>query len=335
MLRWLLLLASAARRREPLQVGSKRFTESYILGEIISPQPPAAGAQHRQPAWATPASCSSALKTGSIDLYPEYTGTIAQRDPQARRQCRRSRAEPRARAAGPGRRGAARLQQQLCAGDARRRARALGIAHPVGSGEASRRCKLGLSQEFIGRADGWPGLKARLRAAVRRARADSTTASPTRRSPRGQIDVIDIYTTDAKIDALRPARARRRSQLLPALRRGAAVPRSMCRSASRGLGGAAEARRAHRRDDDDPHERRAPSCEGARASREAARRCWRAAAIAGTPRPRRQRRFLEQAVRPRLLAPHAASTWCWCSSRSRRASLSACRSASLAAKVQR
>ena len=45
--------------------------------------------------------------------------------------------------------------------------------------------KLGLSHEFIGRADGWPGLAAALRPAAD-SRPASTTASPTRRSPAGR-----------------------------------------------------------------------------------------------------------------------------------------------------
>ena len=63
----------------PLNVGSKRFTESYILAEIIKQAAEATGAaevSHRQGLGNT-AILLSALKTGSIDIYPEYTGTIA------------------------------------------------------------------------------------------------------------------------------------------------------------------------------------------------------------------------------------------------------------------
>jgi len=59
--------------------------------------------------------------------------------------------------------------------------------------------KLGLSQEFIGRADGWPGLKAAYRlpfatpAGLDHGLAYEALAA-------GRIDVMDIYTTDAKIE---------------------------------------------------------------------------------------------------------------------------------------
>ncbi|HUK05752.1 MAG TPA: glycine betaine ABC transporter substrate-binding protein, partial [Burkholderiales bacterium] len=57
---------------ETLKVGSKRFTESYILGEIIVRT--AGGGEHRQGLGNT-GIVFNALKSGAIDLYPEYTGT--------------------------------------------------------------------------------------------------------------------------------------------------------------------------------------------------------------------------------------------------------------------
>src|SRR4051794_31527018 len=63
---------------EPLRVGSKRFTESYILGEVVAQAARSAGApaEHRQGLGNT-AILVEALRTGSIDVYPEYSGTIA------------------------------------------------------------------------------------------------------------------------------------------------------------------------------------------------------------------------------------------------------------------
>jgi osmoprotectant transport system permease protein len=62
-----------------LRVGSKRFTESYILAELL--------AQTAAPHTASPpvvrqglgntAIVYEALRSGQIDLYAEYTGTIA------------------------------------------------------------------------------------------------------------------------------------------------------------------------------------------------------------------------------------------------------------------
>src|SRR5688572_31676535 len=62
-----------------LDIGSKRFTESYILAEVLAqtaaphlPAPPGL----RQGLGNT-AIVYEALRSGSIDLYAEYTGTVA------------------------------------------------------------------------------------------------------------------------------------------------------------------------------------------------------------------------------------------------------------------
>src|SRR6266536_5155488 len=75
-----LAVNAVAIAAEPtLNVGSKRFTESYILGEIIKQTAQAAGeatVTHSQGLGNT-AIVLNALTTGNIDVYPEYTGTIA------------------------------------------------------------------------------------------------------------------------------------------------------------------------------------------------------------------------------------------------------------------
>jgi osmoprotectant transport system permease protein len=75
LLALLLAVAGAAQGDEVLRVGSKRFTESYILSEIIAQSVPGR-AEHR-PGLGNTGIVYAELKAGSIDLYPEYTGTIA------------------------------------------------------------------------------------------------------------------------------------------------------------------------------------------------------------------------------------------------------------------
>src|SRR5213593_1701660 len=63
----------------PVVIGSKKFTESYVLGEIAKRTLTDAGipAEHRQGMGGT-IILWQALRGGQIDAYPEYTGTIAQ-----------------------------------------------------------------------------------------------------------------------------------------------------------------------------------------------------------------------------------------------------------------
>ena len=185
----------------PLRIGSKRFTESYILAELL--------AQQAAPHTATPPQVRSglgntaivyeALRAGQIDLYPEYAGTISQEilkntAPMTLEQ----------------------MQQALAP-------LGLGVAVPLGFNDgyalalradhatalgitrlsdlaAHPELKLGLSNEFIGRADGWRGLAQRYGLKQTPAGLDHGLAYDAIGSK--QVDAIDIYTTDAKIDAL-------------------------------------------------------------------------------------------------------------------------------------
>src|SRR6266850_7362941 len=69
----LFLVAAACAHAETIKVGSKRFTESYILGELLARS---AGGEHK-PGLGNTAILFEALKNGAVDVYPEYTGTIA------------------------------------------------------------------------------------------------------------------------------------------------------------------------------------------------------------------------------------------------------------------
>jgi hypothetical protein len=69
--------ASGWAGAKELVVGSKRFTESYILGEILTQTLVASGAPAvHKPGLGNTGILEQALASGAVDLYPEYTGTI-------------------------------------------------------------------------------------------------------------------------------------------------------------------------------------------------------------------------------------------------------------------
>lgn len=196
----LLLVASAACGAEGLKVGSKRFTESYILGEIVAQTaaPHVAAAEHRQGLGNT-AVVFEALKAGAIDLYPEYTGTI---DAEILKHPRPTDLDTMRRALAPLGLGISvplGFQNGYALAMRAAQARELGITklsdlarHPG--------LALGLSHEFLGRADGWPGLAARYRLPQQPTGIDHGIAYEALAA--GRIAVIDIYSTDAKIAEL-------------------------------------------------------------------------------------------------------------------------------------
>ena len=73
----LLCLAAPAVAQERIVIGSKSFTESVVLGEILVHLGREAGAapEHKRGLGGTRI-LWDALLTGEIHAYPEYTGTI-------------------------------------------------------------------------------------------------------------------------------------------------------------------------------------------------------------------------------------------------------------------
>jgi osmoprotectant transport system permease protein len=190
--------AIAALHAAEIRVGSKKFTESVILGEMLRQLAESAGhrALHQRELGGTRV-LWNALLASEIDLYPEYTGTLTQ---EILAQENLSSPES--------------LEQAL-------RRRGVQMSAPLGfnntyaigmSAEVAERLKLltisdltshpglilGFSHEFIDRADGWPGLKRHYGLTHRNVRGlDHDLAY--RGIASGALHATDVYTTDAEI----------------------------------------------------------------------------------------------------------------------------------------
>lgn len=196
--------ALAASAADGVVVGSKRFTESYILGEIARQALVQAGtrAVHRRGLGNT-AVMEEALATGSIDLYPEYTGTIVRELLKQEPAVTPSLAEIDAALAARGLKVGVPLGFNNSYALAMREddAARLGIASLSDLARAKAALRFGLSHEFLVRADGWQALK----------RAYGLPFAPGsgldhglayQALAHGQVDVVDAYTTDAQIARL-------------------------------------------------------------------------------------------------------------------------------------
>ena len=76
---FLLCSPCIALRAEPLVIGSKNFTESYLLAEIAAQLLESHGVEIERRLGLNGTRISfEALRNGAIDLYPEYTGTISE-----------------------------------------------------------------------------------------------------------------------------------------------------------------------------------------------------------------------------------------------------------------
>jgi osmoprotectant transport system permease protein len=196
-------LAAPARAKEAVVVvGSKRFTESYILGEIVTQTLVAAGrpAVHKQGLGNT-GILEQALASGAVDIYPEYTGTIVRE--LLKREGNPSLDELNRWLAPRGLVAAIPLgfNNTYALAMSEAKAKALGIARISDLASAKGDgLELGFSHEFLERGDGWPALQ----------RAYAITASPIGLDhglaydaiAAGKVDVIDVYSTDAKLGRL-------------------------------------------------------------------------------------------------------------------------------------
>lgn len=184
-------------------VGSKRFTESYILGEIVTQTLRKQGiaAEHRQGLGNT-GILEQALASGAVDIYPEYTGTIVRellKRPQA--SGNPSLAELNEWLAPRGLKVAVPLgfNNTYALAMPEARAEALGLRRISDLlGPKARGLRLGLSHEFLERADGWAALKAAYQLPQAAPQGlDHGLAYDAVRA--GTVDLIDIYTTDARV----------------------------------------------------------------------------------------------------------------------------------------
>ena len=196
----MLLVCQFAQATAPVVVGSKRFTESYVLAEVVRQQLQLTGvAATHKPGLGNTAILEQALASGAVDVYPEYTGTIVRE--LLKREGNPSLEELNRWLAPRGLKAAVPLGFNNTYALALRES----VAQRLGVLTISDLTKLppgalkpGLSHEFQQRADGWPALqRAYSLPFAAGAALDHGLAYEALRA--GQVDLIDVYSTDAQV----------------------------------------------------------------------------------------------------------------------------------------
>ncbi len=200
---------TAAQPSAVVTIASKPFTESYILAELAAQTLERAGYRViRRPGLGATEVAFSALRTGAIDVYPEYVGTgllVILRDSIRAEWREDPRRAFRALAAGSsGRFGVQWLPPLGFANGyalAIRRTTADSLSSRTASAfaEARRAMRGGFTADFIGRPDGWPALQRAYGWTLPTVRplAPSLKYDALRR---GLVDIVDGYATDAALD---------------------------------------------------------------------------------------------------------------------------------------
>lgn len=198
-----LLLPSleAAQPRTTVVVASKNFTEGVVLGELLTHLARSAGtdAEHRRELGGTQI-VFGALKKGDIDAYCDYTGTLALEILRDQRPRGDEEIRTILKDMGIGMSQRLGFNNTYAIGMKQSRAEALGIktiSDLLDPKHAS--LKVGFSDEFLHRDDGWPGLKNNYGLSIVPTGMDHNLAY--RGLDGGSLDVTDLYSTDAEIRA--------------------------------------------------------------------------------------------------------------------------------------
>ena len=195
---FMLACPSAAQADIEIKIGSKKFTESVILGETLTLMAEAGGFDgiHLRELGGTRV-LFEALKAGNIDLYVEYTGTLrrelfAEQDVKSVTQLQTALATQNLRISK-----SLGFNNTYAIGMLEARAAALAI-ETISDLRRHPDLRFGFGNEFMNRGDGWPALRSRYRLPqIDVSGLDHDLAY--RGLASGYIDAMDIYTTDAKI----------------------------------------------------------------------------------------------------------------------------------------
>jgi osmoprotectant transport system permease protein len=186
-----------------IRVGSKSFTESYILAEIVAQVIERTGEARveRQLGLGGTGITQRAIVSGAIDIYPEYTGTLSRvilKDPAL--------VTPdaiRARLVASG----LTISEPLGFNNTYALAVRADTAERLGLAKISDlsrhdRLTAAFTSGFLEREDGWPGLKRHYGLALSNVRV-MEHALTYRAIAAGEVDVMDVFSTDGQLERLR------------------------------------------------------------------------------------------------------------------------------------
>lgn len=182
----------------PVRVGSKADTETTILAEIAALQVRQAGLPvELKLRFGGTRFVWDALLADALDVYPEYTGTLSEQIFSGRGIRGEEALRSELTKLGLGMTRPLGFANNYALGMRRQRAEELGI-RTIGDLRGHAGLRYGFSNEFLKRADGWPGVRDRYRLPATDARGmDHRLAYEALAA--GTIDITELYTTDAEI----------------------------------------------------------------------------------------------------------------------------------------
>lgn len=206
-----ILVVAACSKQKPIVVGSKNFTESVLLGEIVAQRLERAGCTvERKLDLGGTLVCDKAIIAGALDVYPEYSGTAltailhheAMRDRAAVMKRVAADYQSRGLSWGPALGFENTFAMIVRTADAQR----LSLKTISDLGRVSATFRPGFGYEFVERPDGWNGLLQhyglRFAEPPRTMDLGLTYRALATGKIDGEIDLIAGNSTDGLIDAL-------------------------------------------------------------------------------------------------------------------------------------
>jgi glycine betaine/choline ABC-type transport system substrate-binding protein len=197
----LVLFFIACRQKPAIVVGSKNFTESVILGELIAQRLEKAGCRvERKLDLGGTLVCDKAITAGALDVYPEYSGTAQ----AAILAGKVTMAElPGAYAKRGLRWGPALGFENTFAMIVRKNdAERHGLRRISDLARLAKTFRAGFGYEFVERPDGWAGLQRHYGLAFAQPPQTMDLGLTYRALAAGQVDLIAGNSTDGLIDSL-------------------------------------------------------------------------------------------------------------------------------------
>ncbi len=195
------LCSGLGAQSAPIAVGSKNFTESYVLAEVMAQLLESRGIRvERRFGFGGTLVAFQALQAGDIDVYAEYTGTISQVILGAESALDDSELSAALAPLGLETLPALGFNNTYALAVTAQTARRYGL-RTVSDLAALPNLRFGLSHEFRDRADGWPGLTEAY--GLPQASSGIEHGLAYRALLEDKIDVTDAYSTDGDLQRYR------------------------------------------------------------------------------------------------------------------------------------
>lgn len=195
------LLLFACREKEAIVVGSKNFTESVILGELIAQRLEKAGCRvERKLDLGGTLVCDKAITAAALDVYPEYSGT-------AQAAILGGKVTMRNLPAAYGKRGlhwgpALGFENTFAMIVRKADAERLALRRISDLAKVAQTFRAGFGYEFVDRPDGWTGLQRHYGLNFAIAPRTMDLGLTYRALAASQVDLIAGNSTDGLIDSL-------------------------------------------------------------------------------------------------------------------------------------